>query len=60
MKSAADLYNMDIDRYLFAPAPRLEQRDRRWSLKPAADWFSQWFENSWQLVASYASVFSVL
>ena len=61
MKSAADLYNIDIERYLFAPAPRLGQREkRRWALRPAVDWFSGWFENSWQRVASYANVFSVL
>lgn len=56
-----DLYNTDLERYFFAPAPRASARgQRRWTLKPTAKRLSRWFGDGWQALSSFASVLSLL
>ena len=59
--SIESLYITDLDRYLFAPSPRVKDHgSRRWNLRPAAEWLSRWFEDSRQALSSLASVLPLL
>lgn len=46
--STIDMYQTDLERHLFAPAPRRASRVRAWpSLDVMSDWLRGWLVNGW-------------
>ena len=45
--AAADLYNTDLERHMFAPSRRPLRRKRRPVLDQVGDWLRDWFRSAW-------------
>lgn len=45
--AVVDIYKTDLDRHLFAPAPRRDRRINWPTLDDAGDWLRGWLTSGW-------------
>lgn len=45
--AVVDIYKTDLDRHLFAPAPRRSRRVGRQTLDDVGDWLRDWLTSGW-------------
>ncbi len=45
--SVADMYQTDLERYLFAPAPRRSRPRATPRLGTVRDWMNEWWASGW-------------
>lgn len=52
--SVVDIYKTDLERHLFAPAPRRAVATRRPAIDSVADWLRDWLTSGWMRWKSLA------